>query len=88
VPTTVICNLVALSLLVYRQLNVGHAEPWLIAIYFCFVIFLGFHARRLRRRVAELIDLAAYRAGLQRILRRGVSAETISVKSAPKVEVG
>lgn len=88
VPTTVISNLVALSLLVYRQLNVGHAEPWLIAIYFCFVIFLGGHARRLRRRVAELIDLAAYRAGLQRILRRGVSAETISVKSAPKIEVG
>ena len=42
VPTTVIINFVALSLLVYRQLNVGHAEPWLIAIYFCFVFFLGF----------------------------------------------
>lgn len=88
VTTTAIINLVALSLLVYRELNVGHAEPWLIVIYFCFVIFLGVRARRLKHRVAELIDLAAYRAGLQRILRRGVSAETTPVKTAPKVEVG
>lgn len=75
VPTTVIINLVALSLLVYRQLNVGHAEPWLIGTYACFVAFLGTHARRLKHRVAELIDLAAYRAGLQRIVRsRSVEA--------------
>src|SRR5256712_11528825 len=52
VTTTVIINLVALSLLVYRQLNVGHAEPWLIATYSGFVIFLGIHARRLKHRVA------------------------------------
>jgi glycosyltransferase involved in cell wall biosynthesis len=88
VTTTVIINLVALSLLFYRQLNVGHAEPWLIATYLCFVVFLGIRARRLKHRVAELIDLAAYRAGLQRILRRGVAPETAAVKTAPKVEVG
>jgi len=88
VTTTVIINLVTLSLLVYRQLNVGHAEPWLIAIYFCFVIFLGVRARRLKHRVAELIDLAAYRAGLQRILRRSVSADTTPVRTAPTIEVG
>ncbi len=87
-PTTVIINLVALSLLVYRQLNVGHAEPWLIATYCCFVIFLGIHGRRLKYRVAELIDLAAYRAGLQRIPRRRVPAEAPSVKARPTVEVG
>lgn len=87
VTTTVIINLVALSLLAYRQLNVGHAEPWLIAVYCFFPIFLAVRARRLKHRVAELIDLAAYRAGLQRILRRGVSAETPALKTAPKVEV-
>jgi hypothetical protein len=86
VPTTVIINLVVISLLVYRQLNVGHAEPWLLAIYSCFVIFLGLHARRLRRRVAELVDLAAYQAGLQRILRRQIPAETPAAKAA--VEAG
>ena len=82
VPTTVIINLVVLSLLVYRQLNVGHAEPWLLAIYACFVIFLGLHARRLRRRVAELVDLAAYQAGLQRILRRRVPGNAADAKTA------
>ena len=88
VTTTVIINLVALSLVIYRQLNVGHAEPWLIAVYSCFVFFLGVHARRLKHRVAELVDLAAYQAGLQRIGRRGVAAETTAIKTAPKVEVG
>jgi len=88
VTTTVIINLVALSLLAYRQLNVGHAEPWLIAVYCFFLLFLGVRARRLKHRVAELIDLAAYRAGLQRIRRRGVSKETAAPKTEPKVEVG
>ena len=88
VPTTVIINLVALSLLVYRQLNVGHAEPWLIAIYLAFLAYLAFHARRLKYRVAELIDMAAYRAGLQRILRRPKPAEDASVKTESTVEVG
>src|SRR5882762_4812568 len=55
VTTTVIINLVTLSLLAYRRLNVGHAEPWLIATYSGFVIYLGIHARRLKHRVAELI---------------------------------
>jgi hypothetical protein len=88
VTTTVIINLVALSLLVYRQLNVGHAEPWLIATYSGFVIYLGIHAWRLKRRVGELVDLAAYRAGLQRIPRRHVSTEAPSVKTRSTVEVG
>ena len=86
VPTTVIINLVALTLLVYRELTVGHAEPWLIGIYFCFVAFLAIHARRLKYRVAELVDMAAYRAGLQRILRR-TPAATASVKTPSTVEV-
>jgi hypothetical protein len=82
----VIINLVVLSLLVYRQLNVGHAEPWLLGTYACFILFLGLHARRLRHRVAELVDLAAYQAGLQRILRRRVPVATPDTKTA--VEAG
>jgi len=87
VTTTVIINLVVLSLLVYRQLNVGHAEPWLIAVYAGFLLYLGVHARRLKRRVAELVDLAAYRAGLQRIQRRTSAAPATAIKTAPKVEI-
>jgi len=71
VTTTVIFNLVALSLLVYRQINISHADLWFIIPYFLFLIFLGTRARLLKSRVAELVYLAAQRAGLQRVLRKG-----------------
>jgi O-antigen biosynthesis protein len=71
VPTTVILNLVVLSLLIYRQLNTSHVDLWFVIPYLLFVIFLATRARALKRRVAELVDAAAYRAGLQRVMRRG-----------------
>jgi GT2 family glycosyltransferase len=74
VTTTVIFNLIALSLLVYRQLNVSHVDFWFAVPYGLFLVFLATRARLLKSRVAELIDLAARRAGLQRIPRRGKMA--------------
>jgi hypothetical protein len=71
VTTTVIFNLVALSLLIYRQLNTSHVDLWSIIPYSFFLIFLATRARALKSRVAELVDLAAYRAGLERVLWRG-----------------
>ena len=71
VATTVIFNLIVLSLLIYRQLNTSHLDLWLIVPYALFLVFLGTRARALKSRVAELVDLAAYRAGLQRVDRRG-----------------
>ena len=71
VTTTVIFNLIMLSLLIYRQLNTSHVDLWFIVPYLLFVVFLATRARALKRRVAELVDVAAYRAGLQRVLRRG-----------------
>ena len=71
VTTTVIFNLVALSLLVYRQLNVSHVDFWFAVPYLLFLVFLATRARVLKSRVAELVDLAARRAGLQRVPRRG-----------------
>jgi hypothetical protein len=76
VTTTVIFNLVALSLLVYRQINISHVDLWFIIPYFLFLIFLGTRARLLKSRVAELVYLAAQRAGLQRVLRKGKIART------------
>ncbi|MEP6685984.1 MAG: glycosyltransferase, partial [Verrucomicrobiota bacterium] len=70
VPTTVIINLFLLSILIYRQLNHTSADLWLLIPYLCFVLFLVVRARRLKKRVAELVDLAAYRLNLQRVLRR------------------
>jgi GT2 family glycosyltransferase len=88
VTTTVIINLVVLSLMAYQQLHAGQFSPWLWFVYLCFVLFLVLRARGLKSRVAELVDLAAFRAGLQHI-RRGAPADTAaSVKAAAPAEAG
>jgi GT2 family glycosyltransferase len=79
VPTTVILNLVVLSLLIYQQLSSPHVDLWVIIPYALFLVFLATRARALKSRVAELVDLAAFRAGLQRVMRGGKIA-------APKLE--
>jgi glycosyltransferase involved in cell wall biosynthesis len=84
VTTTVILNLVALALLVYRQLNISHVDLWFIIPYLLFVIFLVTRAGALKSRVAELVDLAAHRAGLERVVRRDKKAK---LQSTPKVQV-
>jgi hypothetical protein len=71
VATTVIFILIALSLLVYRQLNVPYIDFWVTILFLLFLAFLATRARLLKSRVAELVDLAARRAGLQRLARRG-----------------
>ncbi len=47
-------------------------------------MFLWTRARLLKSRVAELVDLAAHRAGLQRVKRRGKIAES---ESTPQVQM-
>ena len=95
VTTTIIFNLLVLSLLIYRQLHASHIDFWLIIAYSLFVIFLATRARVLKKRVAELVDVAAYRAGLQRVVRRGrgtsrsggfqtAEAEKAVLESAPR----
>jgi hypothetical protein len=70
--------------LIYRQLNVSHVEIWSIVAYLVFLVFLGTRARALKSRVAELVDVAALRAGLQRVTRRSKIAST---ESTPEVQV-
>jgi len=83
VTTTIIFNLIALSLLIYRQLNISHVDLWTLVPYVIFLMFLWTRARLLKSRVAELVDLAAHRAGLQRVMRRGKVAGS---ESTPQVE--
>jgi O-antigen biosynthesis protein len=83
VATTVIFILIALSLLVYRQLNVPHIDFWVTIPFLLFLAFLATRARLLKSRVAELVDLAARRAGLQRLARRG---KIIGNESAQRVQ--
>ncbi len=71
VTTTIIFNLIALSLLIYRQLNISHVDFWVLVPYLLFLLFLWTRARLLKSRVAELVDLAAHRAGLQPVPRGG-----------------
>ena len=73
-----------LALLVYRQLNISHVDLWFIIPYLLFVIFLATRARALKSRVAELVDLAAQRAGLERIMRLNKKSK---LKPAPTVQV-
>lgn len=84
VTTTIIFNLIALSLLTYRQLNISHVDLWVLVPYVLFLVFLWTRARLLKSRVAELVDLAAHRAGLHRVTRRGKVAGS---KSTPQVEM-
>jgi len=86
VTTTIILNLVLVSLLIYRQLNVSHLELWSIGAYLLFVFFLWTRSRALKSRVIELVDVAALRAGLQRVLRKGKS--TAPPTAEPELAVG
>jgi O-antigen biosynthesis protein len=84
VTTTVILNFIALSLLIYRHVNIPHVDLWFIIPYLFFLGFLVNRARALKSRVAELVDLAAYRAGLQRAFRRARNGKR---ESGPEIEV-
>ncbi|MEP6811114.1 MAG: glycosyltransferase, partial [Chthoniobacterales bacterium] len=76
VTTTVIINLIILTLLIYHVLSIGGAELPFVGAYFLFIVFLAVRARVLKRRVAELVDLAAHRVGMQWIGRaRGTPAK-------------
>ncbi|HZI31938.1 MAG TPA: hypothetical protein VFF11_06335, partial [Candidatus Binatia bacterium] len=72
VTSTIIFSLIALSIVIYRQLHTSHLDLWSLIPFLIFLIFLASRARALKSRVAELIDLAAHRAGLQRMTRKGV----------------
>ncbi|MDP9099278.1 MAG: glycosyltransferase [Verrucomicrobiota bacterium] len=80
VPTTILFSLVTLCLVIYHQLHAGHLDVWLLALYFCFLLFLGNRARRLKARVAEMVDVAAYRAGLQPIARKTARPKAAAAK--------
>ncbi len=84
VTTTVIFNLIAISILIYRQINVAHLDLWFFIPYAAFCAFLLNRALALKSRVAELVDLAAVRAGMQRVARRGKRA---APDSGPEIEV-
>jgi glycosyltransferase involved in cell wall biosynthesis len=84
VTTTVIFNMIAISVLIYRLINVSHLDWWFIVPYAAFCGFLVNRALALKSRVTELVDLAALRAGMQRI-RKGPQQQADD--SGPEIEV-
>jgi hypothetical protein len=76
VPTTVIINLVFVSILIYRQLNHTNVDLWFLIPYLIFILFLVVRARELKKRAAELVDFAAYRSNMHRVLRRKKGAQS------------
>jgi hypothetical protein len=84
VTTTVIISLIALSILIYRELNASRLDLWSIGAYVIFLLFLWTRARALKSRVAELVDAAALRAGLQWIGRKG---KVVAPTTTPELEV-
>ncbi|MGZ5004074.1 MAG: glycosyltransferase [Chthoniobacterales bacterium] len=88
VTTTVVINLIILTLLIYHQLNTDSWDSWTMLAYAVFAGFLAFRAHRLKRRVAELVDLAAYRIGLQRITRSPAKTEAAVEKMPVTARVG
>jgi len=69
VTTTVIVNLIVLTLLIYHFLKSGHVQLIFAIPYILFALSLFLQARRLKVRVRELVDFAAYRINMSRILR-------------------
>ena len=70
--TTVLANAVFLAILFYRTFTREHFDMGALGVilklaYFVFIISLATRARRLKRRVAELVIAAANRAGLERV---------------------
>jgi hypothetical protein len=65
-----LANFLLLSVLAYQQF-LGHGIPWWSGgAYGLFVLFLLVRARRLKRRVADLLSVAARHAGLQPVKAR------------------
>jgi GT2 family glycosyltransferase len=73
VATTFLINLILLGFLVYRGLSDGGLSLFLLVPYFGFLVFLGYRALRLRRRVSALVQAAAARRGLSLIGKKATT---------------
>ena len=67
VATTLLVNMVALSVLFYRLIFLNATDRVLWGIYVAGVLYLCWRAFRLKRRVADLVIAAANRCTLQRV---------------------
>jgi O-antigen biosynthesis protein len=69
VATTFLVNLALIAVLVYRQFLEPGSDLWLWIPYVILLAFLLQRARRLKKRVADLVGAAAQRCGFTRLPR-------------------
>jgi hypothetical protein len=81
VTTTVVVNLIVVSLLIYHFLNTRQVPVVFVGPYVAFLAFLAIRGHRLRSRVAELVDLAAHRLNMRRFIRSRLG-NPFSIRSA------
>ena len=67
VATTFLLSFILLGILSYQQFFIPEASVWPWVPYVLFELFLFLRARRLKRRVADLVGAAAARCGFTRI---------------------
>ena len=70
VATTILMNFILLAILAYQQLLIPNAHWWPWVPYSIFVLVLVRRARRLQRRVTDLVENAALRCGFTRITKK------------------
>jgi O-antigen biosynthesis protein len=69
VATTLLVNFILLAILAYHRFFTENPSLWLPILYAFFVAILFSRAWRLKRRIAELVEAAAQRIDLHRVLR-------------------
>ena len=93
VVTTVLLNLIFVPILLYRQFLAQtplHDYGWLAA-YVLFLVFIYYRGFRLKLRVADLVETAAHKCGLTRIMDRprpAPPASPVPAEAADDREVG
>ncbi|MEI9893568.1 MAG: hypothetical protein WDN28_06635 [Chthoniobacter sp.] len=67
VATTYLINALILAVLLYRAAFAQHSDYWLWGLYVLLLGSFGLRARRLKRRVADLVIHAAQSCELMRV---------------------
>lgn len=70
---TVLVNFLLICTLICQQIFFSGAPVWELGAYAAFLGFLAYRGRRLKRRAADLLAVAARHAGLERMRKKGTA---------------
>jgi glycosyltransferase involved in cell wall biosynthesis len=86
VVATVLLNVIMLLAIAYRQLftHTPLRDYWVLGAYALFVAFLYYRAFQLKLRVADLVETAAHKCGLGRVVGRPAKPKKVEPKADGK----